>query len=373
MQVRKLDLDNRNDRCKFVDFPFKLYKDSLYWVPPFQGDMEFLMNRRKHPFYKHSKADFFVAESEGEVLGRITMLHNKNYCDFHQKKIAFFYFYDVVEDRQVSNMLLQAGVNWAKSQGLDTIIGPKGFARSNGFGILIEGFDKLPALGIPYNYPYYSTLLTEFGFQYYTDYLSGYLQSSDQLPEKMFEAADRIKEHGNFRVLNFKKKSDLLQWIPEIDRVHHEAFRNNPDYYPSTPEEFKLMAKNIYRVAVPQLIKIIMKGDEPAGFLLCYPCICPALQKTKGRLWPFGWITILHEHKTTKRLDLNGVGLLPKYQGRGANILLYVELERALRAYNAEFGDLVQIDVRNFKSQSDMETVGVKFYKTHRVYTLSLA
>ncbi len=373
MQARKLDLDNRKDRSKFIQFPFKLYKDNPYWVPPIQGDIEFVMNREKHPFYRHSNADFLVVESEGEVLGRMAILQNKNYCDFHQQKIAFFYYFDVVDDLQVSKMLLQAGVDWAKSHGLDTILGPKGFVRSNGFGILIEGFDKLPALGIPYNHPYYATLLTDFGFQYYTDHLSGYLVPSDELPVKMFEAADRIKESGNFKVLHFTNKSELVKWIPEIDRVHHEAFQNNPDFYPSTHEEFELMAKNIYRVANPRLIKIILKGDELAGFLLCYPNICPSLQKTNGRLWPFGWITILHELRTTKRLDLNGVGLLPQYQGRGANILLYVELERTLRAYNAQFGDFVQVDVRNFKSKSDMETVGVKFYKTHRSYILPLS
>ncbi len=373
MQVRKLDTDNRQDRKKFIHFPFRLYKDSPYWVPPIQGDMEFVMNRRKHPFYKHSTADFFIVESEGEVLARLTMLQNKNYCDYHQEKVAFFYYYDTVDDLQASNMILQAGVDWARAQGLDSILGPKGFVRSNGFGILIEGFDKLPALGIPYNYPYYDKLVTQFGFQYYTDHLSGYLDASARLPEKMFAAADKIKDTGNFQVIKFKSKAEIRKWIPMVNRVHHEAFKDNPNYYPSTDEEFQLMAKNIDRVADPRLIKIILKDDQIAGFLLVYPNICPALQKTKGRLWPFGWITILREMKTTKKLDFNGVGLLPQYQGRGANILLYVELERSLRAFGAEFGDFVQVDVRNLKSKSDLETAGVKFYKTHRTYFLSLS
>jgi hypothetical protein len=372
MQVRKINLESVKDRNKFIKFPFSLYKDNEYWVPPIQGDMEFVMNRKKHPFYKHSTAEFLIAERDGEVVARIAIFQNKNYCDFHKEKVAFFYYFDSIDDLDVSNAILQAAVDWAKSQGLDTILGPKGLVRSNGFGILIDGFDKLPALGIPYNFPYYDKLLTNFGFQYYTDHLSGYIVPSDGLNEKLFSAADRIKEQGNFRVINFEKKSQLRSWIPEIDRVHHEAFRNNPSFYPSTKEEFELMAKNIYRVANPRLIKIILKDNQIAGFLLTYPNICRALQKTGGRLWPFGWITILRELKTSKRIDLNGVGLLPAYQGRGANILLYAELERALRAYQGEFGDLVQVDVRNFRSKSDMETVGVKWYKTHRTYTLSL-
>jgi len=372
MQARKLNLENPQDRKKFIQFPFKLYKDSQFWVPPIQGDMELVMNRKKHPFYQHSIADFFVVESEGEVLARTAILQNKNYCDYHNEKLAFFYYYDSVDDQQVNDLLFKACVDWAKSNGLGTILGPKGFMRSNGFGVLIEGFDKLPAVGIPYNYPYYDKLLTSYGFQYYNDHISGYVVPSDKLPEKLFEAADRIKENNNFRVIGFKTKAEIRKWIPEVNRVHHEAFKNNPSYYPSTSEEFALMAKNIIQIANPRLIKIILKGDQIAGFLLTYPNICLALQKTKGRLWPFGWITILREMQTTKRIDLNGVGLLPEYQGRGANILLYVEIEKTLRAYKGEFGDLVQVDVRNFKSKSDMETIGIRFYKTHRTYNLPI-
>ena len=372
MQVRKINTTKPSDRNKFIRFPFKIYADNPYWVPPIQGDMEFVMNRKTYPFYKHSIAEFFIAESEGDVLGRVAILQNKNYCDFHKEKIAFFYYFDSVDDLQVSNALLQSASDWARSNGLDTILGPKGFMRSNGFGVLIEGFDKLPALGVPYNFPYYENLLTQFGFQYYTDHISGYIVPSDGLNEKLFTTADRIKDQGNFRVLNFDKKSQLRAWIPEIDRVHHDAFKDNPNFYPSTKEEFDIMAKNILRVATPKLIKIVLKDEQLAGFMLAYPNICPALQKTGGRLWPFGWITILCEMKATKRIDLNGVGFLPQYQGRGANILLYAEVERALRAYQGEFGDLVQVDVRNFRSKSDMETIGVKWYKTHRTYTLSL-
>jgi GNAT superfamily N-acetyltransferase len=372
MQVRKLDPDNRQDRKKFIQFPFDLYRSNPYWVPPIQGDMETVMNRIKHPFYQHSNADFFVVESDDQVLGRVAMIHNRNYCNFHKEKVAFFYYYDAVDDFQVSSLLLQAGVDWARAQGLDTILGPKGFLRSQGFGILIEGFDQLPAVGIPYNFPYYDAQLTRFGFRYYTDHISGCLTPSGGLPEKAFAAAEKIKETGNFRVLQYKNKAEMRKWIPKVNQVHHEAFKDNPNYYPSTEAEFELMARNILRIADPRLIKIILKGDQIAGFLLVYPNICRALQRTNGKLWPFGWIQILWEMKTTRRLDFNGVGLLPEYQGRGANILLYVELEKTLRAYGAEFGDLVQVDVRNFRSKSDMETAGARFYKTHRTYILPL-
>src|SRR3989337_2213749 len=105
---------------------------------------------------------------------------------------------------------------------------------------------------------------------------------ADELPEKIFAAADRVAERGNFKVIQFLHKRDLKPWIPMVDVVYREAFLHNPNYYPSTPEEFELMARSIYQIANPNLIKIITRDDKIAGFLLGYPNILPPCKKTGG-------------------------------------------------------------------------------------------
>src|SRR3989304_9419649 len=127
------------------------------------------------------------------------------------------------------------------------------------------------------------------------------------------------------------------------------------------------MAQNIYQIADPRLIKIIVKEDDIAGFILGYPNINRALQKTRGRLWPFGWSALLRAMRDTRHVDLNGLGLLPEYQGRGANMLLYAEVERTLRAANAQFAEMIQVDERNFASLSDFINAGVPLFKRHRL------
>jgi hypothetical protein len=207
------------------------------------------------------------------------------------------------------------------------------------------------------------------GFEKETDYYSGYLSRDFRIPPKIHMVADKVLKEGKFWVKSFKSKKEMQVYIPLINQVHHDAFKDNPGYYPTTEEEFALMAESILAISDPHMIKAIMKEDKVAGFIIAYPDISRALQKTGGKFFPFGWLTFLLEKKRTKVVDLNGVGLLPEYQGRGANALLYSELEKALRPYNFESAEYIQIDERNLKSFSDSQSMGVTYHKIHRLYT----
>ncbi len=372
MRVRKIDTLDRRDSRQFIQLPFGLYRGCPLWVPPLASEMATVLDRGKHPFYRHSEADFFVAESEGQTLGRIAVLHNRNYSQHHGAPTAFFYYFDVVDDPQVSGALFDAACEWARQRQLTSIYGPRGFLRSSGIGLLVEGFEYLPAVGIAYNYPYYDRLVAAAGFVKETDYLSGRLDKNQTMGEKVYQIAERVRQRSNFWVKTFKNKREMRAWVPRINQVHDEAFHNNPGYYPSTPEEFAMVAENMIQIANPRLVKLIMKGDEMAGFVIAYADINRALQKTGGRLWPFGWARILWEINHSKVVDLNGLGMLPQHQGLGGNALLYVELEKTLRAFNFEQGELVQVDERNFKSKSDMEAIQVQWHKRHRTYRKNL-
>jgi len=194
-----------------------------------------------------------------------------------------------------------------------------------------------------------------------------------RLPDKLFEVAEKVKQRGNFWIKTFNSKSEMKKWIPRLDKVHDEAFKHNINYYPSTQAEFSFMAETMIQVMTPGLIKLIMKEDEIAGFILTYPDVSKALKRIKGRLWPFGWIQILQEQKNTNLLNINGLGILPKYQGLGANALVYAELDHTIRsAPQFTRAEIVQVDERNFMSKSDMERMGVVWSKTHRSYILEL-
>lgn len=373
MNIKVVDNNSKSDIDQFIKFPFDLYRECPQWVPTMSSELTAAMDKKSHPFYEHSDAAFLIAESEGQTLGRLAVIHNQNFCNYHNESVAFFYYFESINDQQVSHALFETAFDWARKRNIKKIKGPKGMLRSNGLGILVEGFDYLPAMGIPYNYSYFQDLIESIGFQKTTDHLSGFMDASQKLPEKLYQIAEKVKEKNRFWIKTFTSKKEMEKWIPLVNTVHHEAFKNNPDYYPSTDKEFELLAKTMIQIMDPKLVKLIMKEDELAGFIITYADISRGLQKAKGQIWPTGWIHLLQEKKQTRKININGLGLLPKFQGLGANALLYTELEKTVRSSNFTKAEIVQVDERNFLSKSDMNTLGTNWNKRHRTYELILA
>ena len=370
--VRTLNPRKRRDVRKFVNFPFALYSGCEQWSPTLISTIKLAMNRDKHPFYNHSDAAFIIAEQNGEVVGRIAVIDNRRYNEYRNSRVAFFYYFDAVDDVEVARALFAEAAAWATKRGLTSLLGPKGMLRADAYGILVEGYEYVAALGMPYNYDYYPELMTASGFEKEIDYLSGYLSEESQLPDRIFRIVDKVKQRSGFWVKSFSSKQELRKWIPAIQRVNNEAFTDVWGYYPIDDAEVQMIGKQLLAVADPRLLKLVMKGDDIAGFAFIFPDITEALQVTKGRLWPFGWVRILWALRKTRKLNGNGVGLLPEYQGFGATALLYTEFEKTIRQRNATWCEVAQAMETNIKSLQDMNAVGVTWHKRHRVYRLVL-
>ena len=368
MQIRKIDTTNQKEINQFIQLPFKLYKESAYWVPSFISDVTKTLNRNQHPFYEHSTAAFFLAEKNERTLGRLAILDNRKYNELQKQKTAFFYYFEAVEDSSVTQLLFEEAKKWARQRGLNKIIGPMGFMQGDGIGLLVEGFEHRPAIGISYNFPYYDTVLKKAGFDKKTDYYSGYLPGTHKLPQRFYDIAERVKEKRNFSIKSFKSKNELKQWIPRIQKLYNDSFSENFEHYPISEKEAEIIADKLLAIANPKLIKLVMKGDEIIGFLFAFVDISAAIQKTKGRIFPFGWITLKREFKRTNWVNFNGTGLLPGHRGVGANAVLYTEMANTVKQYGFEHADIVQVEEKNIKSLGDMKAIGVEWYKTHRVY-----
>ncbi|MGQ9682939.1 MAG: hypothetical protein ACUVX9_10410 [Anaerolineae bacterium] len=368
MQVRILDTTRRHDVQQFIRFPFQLYRGSAHWVPPLISEMELNLDHRRHPFYEHSTAAFFVAESGRETLGRIAVMHNRNHNAHRGAQVAFFGFLDVVPDMAVSDALFDAAFAWARKRGLEEIIGPRGLLGTDGGGVLVEGFEHRAALGIPYNAPYYDEFLQRAGFRKDTDHLSGYLRGDHQLPERFFALAERVKAHRGLTIKSFGSSEEMRAWVPRVAQAHKQAFAENHEYFPPTQAEMALIAENLIAVADPRLVKLVLQGEQVVGFVLAYHDISPALQRCRGRLWPLGWYYIMQERRRACWANVNGIGVLPSLQGLGASVLLYTELAKSLQLVGFRHAEVIQVNEANLKSKLDMETIGVRWYKRHRCY-----
>ena len=369
--VKKIDLNSRSEIDRFVQFPFDLYEGHPQWVPPFISDVRTMLNPEKHPYYEHSDAEFFIAERDGEVVGRIAALENKPFNQYHDKKDAEFYLFECINDQEVADALFDTVINWARERGLNKLVGPKGFGPLDGYGIQIEGFEHRQMMNMMnYNYPYYRDLVENLGFTKVVDFVSSYIQPQDfQLPPKVRKAAGIAKKRGTFNVLSFKNKRELLKWADPIGEAYNQAFVKNWEYYPLTKKEIDFVVKNVMTIVDPDLIKIITKDDKVVGFVLPFPDVSAAMQKNNGKLGLFAILRLLREINQTDWIAFNGVGILPEYQGLGGNAIMYAELEKSMHA-KTQFvhAELTQVAETAEQMRKDLKNLGVKFYKNHRVY-----
>lgn len=370
LRVDKIDTNDKTSVKRFVRLPYRLYENHPQWVPPIYMDAESQLNRSKHPFFEHSDADFFIATKDGRDVGRIAGLENKRFNQYHKTKQAQFYLFECEDDQEVANALFERVFDWAKGRGLDRIVGPKGFGALDGYGIQVEGYEHHQIMTMMnYNYPYYVRLVENLGLTKEVDFISCYMHKDTfHLPERVYKIVERVKKRNNFGVHYFKTKKDLRSWANRIGKLYNDSFVNNWEYYPLTDREIQYLLENILTIADPRLIKIITHNDDAIGFLFGFPDLSAAMQRAKGRLFPFGLIDIMLEMKRTKWVSLNGAGVLPEYQGVGGNALLYVEMEKTLHDFNFEHADLTQVAETAVQMRHDLENVGGKAYKNHRVY-----
>lgn len=372
MRVLRVDTSRRRDVNRFIEVPFALYGDCPQWVPPLRGDVRLCLNRRKHPFYQHSTAEFFLAEDGGRDVGRVAIIDNRNYNRFHDSHTALFYLFECIDDDGVARALMDAATAWARGRGLDTIIGPRGLLAGDGIGLLVDGFQHRPAVGIPYNLPYYERLLLACGFTKDTEFYSGYLPGDYALNPRYVEVAERVMERRGLRIQTFQSKRELVAWAPRIREVYNDAFRDGEGHFPLTEGELAVVAERLLSIADHRLIKLVMKGDEVIGFLFAFQDISAGLQRISGRLWPFGWLTLMREFKRTDWVNVNGMGLLPQHRGVGANAVLYTEMAKSVQDLSFKHADVVQVEEKNARSLAEMAALGVQWYKTHRVYRCAL-
>ena len=373
MNIIQIDLSKKKQVKDFLDLPFRIYKDIPQWVPPLRMDDRVRLNPKRHPFYKHSQAGFFLAYEGTRPIGRIAVMDHRVYNEYNNEETASFYLFECKNDQQIADVLFEAAFKWARARGLTRILGPKGFTVMEGFGLLVKGFEHRPAFGQPYNPPYYPELIESVGFQPERDVVSGYLGTDLEFPLRIHELAERIAERRGLRIARYRTRQDLRALVPKLKDLYNSALRGTGGNAPITDDEADAMASQLLWFSDPRLIKIVMKGDEPVGFLMAYPDISAALQKTKGRVFPFGWITLLREFKRTDWVNLNGMGLIPEYRGSGGTAILYSEIfKSATETGQFNHGEVVQIGMENAKMQREMENFGIDLYKMHRTYTLKL-
>jgi hypothetical protein len=373
IEIKVVTSSNTKLASDFIEFPFSIYKGNRFWVPWFNNDIKQFIDR-KHPVFEHTQGEFLVAYKNGIPAGRIFVFENGGYNKTHGMNSAYFFFCDFINDQDVVDALLGESVEWSRKRKLDSIIGPIGFGGASGCGYLVQGYDKRAAMTMMiYNHPYYIERIEAFGFAKYMDNYSYILPTSAELPQVIKDASEKLLSKGGFSILQANNKKELYKWAPSIVDVFLKTLSDHAGNYELTPKENDRVVKALMTVARPELIKVILYGEKVVGFLLGFYDLSAALQKSKGRLNPLSIFRLIREYKKTDMLLINGMGILPEYQGIGANMLLYSEMEKTIRTHSQfKHLEMVQIQEVTAKMLSNVNTLRGEIAKIHRMYEYKL-
>lgn len=374
LKIEKVDVGKRSQARRFIDIPYRLYADYPNWVPPLRLDTAVMLNPKKHPFYEHSVADFFIAVRDGHDVGRIAALENRRFNEYHKSREAQFYLFEAVDDPEAGEALFETVFEWARKRGLHAVVGPKGFSPFDGYGFLERGYEHRQTMTmLNYNPPYYIDMAEKAGFRKEVDFISHLIDARGfDFSDRIYQIADRAKESGGLTVKQFASKREIREWAERIARTYNNSFTENWEYAPLTDAEIDFVVDAILMIVRPELIKIILQGEEIVGFLLCFPDLSKAMQRAHGRLLPFGIFWLLREMRTTDRVVANGIGILPRFQKRGGNALLYAEILRTFKAAGFAHYEMTQVAETAAKMRKDLVNIGGVPHKNHRVYRRKL-
>jgi len=366
-------VSSRRDLKEFLRFPWKVQASDPEWVPPLLFDQKPFFDSAKHPFYEHGAVESFLARSpdNGEVVGRISAIHNSAHNRFHNDQVGFFGFFESVNDVEVASALLKTASDYVKNLGLDTLRGPMNFSTNEECGMLIEGFDTPPAVMMTHNPPYYNDLLEACGFSKAKDLLAYAMQEGD-ITDRLLTIARKLESRLNLN-FTFFDKGDFWGEVNKFRDLYNQIWESNWGFVPMTDREIDAMAKNLKLVLDPALILFVTtKEGKPIGFSLALPDLNVVLKKINGRLFPTGLLTLLTQKGNINRLRVLAMGVLPEYRQRGIDAVLYYKThESALNAgYN--WGEFSWILEDNKNMNDAAVSMGSHAYKKWRIWEKQL-
>lgn len=272
----------RRDMREFINLPWKIYKDLAPWAPPLKYSVKQILNRKKHPFWKFSQGELFIAKQGEQIVGRIVALVDTNSNEYHNEKVGVWGFFESVNDQLVATALLNAAENWVADRGMTAIRGPLNPSTNYEIGTLIKGFDKDPALMMSYNPDYYPKLIHRAGFRKEKDILSYRVTKDYSPPEWVSEIAENLISSNDITI------HCPAKWDRENVRlmcsIYRDCWSDNWGFVPMTEAEEDELAKELLFLIEPDLAFFIYDKDEPVGIGLLLPDLNPLLKRFNGKL-----------------------------------------------------------------------------------------
>ena len=321
----------------FVKFPFQLYKDSKYWVPPIISQELKTFNKDENPVFKDADAYFFIAYKNNEIVGRVAAIINwLEVKSQGQKKMRFGWF-DFIDDTNVSSALLDEVARIGRDNKLDYIEGPVGFSNLDKVGVMSEGFDNIAPMITWYNYPYYIKHYESYGCTIEKHYSESRFPFANVKPEFFSKAQELIKRRYKLKALKFTKTSEVMPYADKMFDLFNKSYASLSSFVAITDIQKEYFKKKFISFVNPEYIKFVVdKDDELVGFAIVMPAFSKALQKANGKLFPFGFTHIMNAKKNSKDVIFYLIGIHPDYQNKGVHAVIFQEYYTTFTEKNIE-------------------------------------
>ena len=302
-------------------------------------------------------------------MGIINRKHNED----HNIKTGRFGFLECYNDPEISHALLQAIENWVVHLGMNKIIGPYGFSDKDPQGLQVEGFEYPPVIDAPVNEPYVVDLVEKEGYSKEVDCLMLHYQLAKGLTEVHQRIYERLSANDEYKVLEFTKKRNLRPYIVPVLRLVNESYSDIYGFIPMDEQEMQDLAKRYMPILDPRFVKIIINKGQVVAFIVGLPNMTKGIQRSKGKLFPFGLLYLIYDAKTTKKLDLMLAGVRPDHQNKGLEVLLTVRLIKSSIAAGYKTFEMHLVLESNFGMIQMLTRGGAEPHKRFRVFQKQLS
>lgn len=357
---------------EFIKLPHKIYKDYPYWVPPLNIDIKARFNRDKNPYFEHGDITLFLAEMNGEYVGRIAAISNDLHNKVHNDRVGFFGFFESINSQEVANALLNKVRDFLSNKGYTHMRGPANPSSNEEYGMLMEGFDDFPRIMMPYNPEYYLNLCEEFGLKKAKDLFAFKIENEKLLAsEKLVRGVDIVKKRTGIEI----KPIDMKNFQTELSRVkaiYNKAWEFNYGFVPFTESEIDAIAKDFKPLIDPNLVLFAEKDGEDVGFAFVMPDYNELFKDMKGKLFPTGILKLMTRKNKIKWARVLILGVLPNFRKKGIDALFYHHIAKAAEKRGILLGEASWILEDNDMMIKGAEMMNGTLYKKYRVYEMNI-
>ena len=373
MAVTIKKVSTKRDLKRFIRFNYELYKHNPYSVPDLYDDMLNTFNKQKNAAFEFCEAEYFLAYKDGKLAGRVAAIINRRANETWQKKEVRFGWIDFIDDTEVSEALIRAVEQWGKERGMTHIQGPLGFTDMDAEGMLIEGFDQLGTMATIYNYPYYPAHMERLGFRKDADWVEFKIYIPDAIPDKHRRISDLIQRKYNLQIKKYTSGKKIAQdYGQAIFELVNEAYQPLYGYSSLTQRQIDQYVKMYLPILDLRMVTLITDADDQLVAVgISMPSLARALQRSHGRLLPFGWFHLLKALFFKRRshiLDLLLVAVKPEYQNKGVNALLFSDLIPVYQQLGFEYAESNPELELNGKVQAQWDYFKTEQHKRRRAF-----